>query len=140
MLTANLATIVGLSLVAAALIAVFFSPYRRWLSFMLAGMAFWGILETVRFSVQTVFELPVTYSYLSALTLAMIVVTLLLLREDRRAERALPKDVISNIPQCMKMTSSSIPAVKSIQIRRPKNVQSCTFFFTFDNDCYTKPC
>ncbi|AVH12907.1 ciprofloxacin tolerance protein AciT [Acinetobacter indicus] len=91
MLTANLATIVGLSLVAAALIAVFFSPYRRWLSFMLAGMAFWGILETVRFSVQTVFELPVTYSYLSALTLAMIVVTLLLLREDRRAERALAK-------------------------------------------------
>ena len=91
MLTANLATIVGLSLVAAALIAVFFSPYRRWLSFMLAGMAFWGILETVRFSVQTVFELPVTYSYLSALTLAMIVVTLLLLREDRRAERELAK-------------------------------------------------
>ncbi|WP_180074557.1 ciprofloxacin tolerance protein AciT [Acinetobacter sp. YH12116] len=91
MLTANLATIVGLSLVAAALIAVFFSPYRRWLSFMLAGMAFWGILETVRFSVQIVFELPVTYSYLSALTLAMIVVTLLLLREDRRAERALAK-------------------------------------------------
>ncbi|QOW51759.1 MULTISPECIES: ciprofloxacin tolerance protein AciT [Acinetobacter] len=91
MLTANLATIVGLSLVAAALIAVFFSPYRRWLSFMLAGMAFWGILETVRFSVQTVFELSVTYSYLSALTLAMIVVTLLLLREDRRAERALAK-------------------------------------------------
>ncbi|WP_180108497.1 ciprofloxacin tolerance protein AciT [Acinetobacter sp. YH12147] len=91
MLTANLATIVGLSLVAAALIAVFFSSYRRWLSFMLAGMAFWGILETVRFSVQTVFELPVTYSYLSALTLAMIVVTLLLLREDRRAERALAK-------------------------------------------------
>lgn len=40
MVTANLATIVGLSLVAAALIAVFFSPYRRWLNFMLAGMVF----------------------------------------------------------------------------------------------------
>jgi len=44
MVTANLATIVGLSLVAAALIAVFFSPYRRWLSFMVAGMVFWGIV------------------------------------------------------------------------------------------------
>ena len=42
MVTANLATIVGLSLVAAALIAVFFSPYRRWLSFMVAGMVFLG--------------------------------------------------------------------------------------------------
>ena len=64
MLTANLATIVGLSLVAAALIAVFFSPYRRWLNFMLAGMVFWGLLEVVRYSVQSVFELPITYSYL----------------------------------------------------------------------------
>jgi hypothetical protein len=31
-----------------ALSAVFFSPYRRWLGFMLAGMAFWGLLEVVR--------------------------------------------------------------------------------------------
>ena len=91
MVTANLATIVGLSLVAAALIAVFFSPYRRWLNFMLAGMVFWGLLEVVRYSVQRVFELPITYSYLSAIFLAMALVTLLLLREDRRAERALAK-------------------------------------------------
>jgi len=33
MTTANLASILGLSLLAAALIAVFFSPYRRWLNF-----------------------------------------------------------------------------------------------------------
>ena len=89
MVTANLATIVGLSLVAAALIAVFFSPYRRWLSFMVAGMVFWGILEVIRLGVQAVFEMPITYSYLTALTSAMLIVTMLLLREDRRAERAL---------------------------------------------------
>ncbi|MDH2172157.1 hypothetical protein N5J50_06660 [Acinetobacter johnsonii] len=89
MVTANIATIVGLSLVAAALIAVFFSPYRRWLSFMVAGMVFWGILEVIRLGVQAVFEMPITYSYLTALTSAMLIVTMLLLREDRRAERAL---------------------------------------------------
>ncbi|WP_425918981.1 ciprofloxacin tolerance protein AciT [Acinetobacter sp. TSRC1-2] len=89
MVTANLATIVGLSLIAAALIAVFFSPYRRLLSFMFAGMLFWGLIEVVRFGTQVVFELPVTYSYLTALMSAMVVVAMLLVREDRRAERAL---------------------------------------------------
>ena len=86
MVTANLATIVGLSL-----IAVFFSPYRRLLSFMFAGMLFWGLIETVRFSTQIVFDLPIAYSYLTALMLAMSIVIVLLLREDRRAERALAK-------------------------------------------------
>lgn len=91
MVTANLATIVGLSLIAAALIAVFFSPYRRLLSFMFAGMLFWGLIETVRFSTQIVFDLPIAYSYLTAIMLAMSIVIVLLLREDRRAERALAK-------------------------------------------------
>ena len=91
MVTANLATIVGLSLIAAALIAVFFSPYRRLLSLMFAGMLFWGLIETVRFSTQIVFDLPIAYSYLTALMLAMSIVIVLLLREDRRAERALAK-------------------------------------------------
>lgn len=89
MVTANIATILGLSLVAVALIAVLFSPYRRWLSFMLAGMVFWGILEVIRVSVQAFLDLPITYSYLIALTSAMLIVTLLLMREDRRAQRAL---------------------------------------------------
>jgi len=50
---------------------------------------FWGILEVIRLGVQAVFEMPITYSYLTALTSAMLIVTMLLLREDRRAERAL---------------------------------------------------
>ena len=48
MVTANIATIVGLSLVAAALIAVFFSPYRRWLSFMGAGRVLGSCLIVLR--------------------------------------------------------------------------------------------
>jgi heme A synthase len=101
MTTANLANILGLSLLAAALIAVFFSPYRRWLNFMLAGMVFWGLLEAVRYSVQTAFEWPVTYSYLSALSFAMVFLTLLLWIEDRKAERriaAAKQDYIEHTP------------------------------------------
>ncbi|ANF83020.1 hypothetical protein A3K93_13040 [Acinetobacter sp. NCu2D-2] len=89
MLTANLATLVGFGLLAVAVFAVLLSPYRRWLSYMVAGMLVWGLIEMIRFGTQILFELPMTYSYLAALTTVMMVVTLLLLREDRRAERAL---------------------------------------------------
>ena len=89
MVTANFATLSGFGLIALALAVVFFSPYRRWLGFMLAGMFFWGLLEVVRYGVQTLFEMPVTYSYLTALSLAMVAVTLVLLREDRLAQNAL---------------------------------------------------
>lgn len=91
MLTSNLATLLGLSLIAAALIAVFFSPYRRLLSFMLAGMLFWGLVEVLRFSLEAVLDLSLPYSYLTAAMSAIVVVTMLLFREDRRAERALAK-------------------------------------------------
>ena len=47
MVTATFATIIGFSLIAVALATVFFSPYRHWLGFMLAGMAFWGILSSI---------------------------------------------------------------------------------------------
>ena len=89
MVTATFATLIGFGLIAIALITVFFSPYRHWLGFMCAGMLFWGMLEAIRFSVQNVFTLSVAYSYLSALSLAMLTLAAFLLREDRRAEKAL---------------------------------------------------
>lgn len=91
MVTANFTAILGLCLVAAAVIAVFFSPYRRWLNYMLAGMLAWGMIEVIRFGTQTIFELNMAYSYLAALMTAMAVFILMLLAEDRRAERALAK-------------------------------------------------
>ncbi|SPL69194.1 ciprofloxacin tolerance protein AciT [Acinetobacter stercoris] len=89
MVTATLASIVGFCLIVAAMTAVFFSPYRRWLGFMIAGMIFWSLLEVVRFSVQKVFDMPMTYSYLTAVMVAMVAVTFILLREDSRAQKAL---------------------------------------------------
>jgi|ThiBio_inoc_plan_1041526.scaffolds.fasta_scaffold01351_19 hypothetical protein len=86
---ANFTMLVGFGLIAVAVIAVFFSPYRRWLGFMLAGMLCWGLLEVVRFGVQTMFEMSVAYSYLTALSLAMMTVTFILLREDKQAQKQL---------------------------------------------------
>ena len=86
---ANFTMWVGFGLIAVAVIAVFFSPYRRWLGFMMAGMLCWGLLEVVRFSVQTLFEMSVAYSYLTALSFAMITVTFVLLREDKQAQKQL---------------------------------------------------
>ena len=86
---ANFTMWVGFGLIAVAVIAVFFSPYRRWLSFMMAGMLCWGLLEVVRFGGQTLFEMSVAYSYLTALSFAMITVTFVLLREDKQAQKQL---------------------------------------------------
>lgn len=89
MVTATFATIIGFGLIAAALATVFFSPYRHWLGFMFAGMIFWGVLEAMRFGVQNVFDMSVAYSYLTAISLAMMALTGILLREDNRAQKAL---------------------------------------------------
>ncbi|MFT4020413.1 MAG: hypothetical protein QM666_02720 [Acinetobacter sp.] len=99
MLTANFASIVGLGLIAVALIAVFFSPYRHWLGFMFAGMVFWGLIEIVRFSVQHIFLWPMTYSYLTALSCAMLAITVILLRADKLAQKALAnRQLIEHTP------------------------------------------
>ena len=89
MVTATYATIIGFALIAVALATVFFSPYRHWLGFMLAGMVFWGVLETIRLSVQNVFDMTMAYSYLTAISVAMMALTAFLLREDNRAQKAL---------------------------------------------------
>ena len=56
---------------------------------MLAGMLCWGLLEVVRFGAQTIFDMSVAYSYLTALSLAMMTVTFILLREDKQAQKQL---------------------------------------------------
>ena len=113
MWTANYATIMGFGLIVAALVAVFFSPYRRWLSFMLAGMVFWGLLEMVRFGIQSVFIIPLTYSYLCALSPAMLAITMLLLREDHRAQKPWLNASTLSILQFMKTTSNSVQVAKN---------------------------
>lgn len=88
MVTAIFTTITGFALIAVALVAVFFSPYRHWLGFMLAGMLFWGCIEAIRFSVHNIFEISVAYSYLAAISTAMLGLIAFLLLADNRAQKA----------------------------------------------------
>lgn len=89
MVAVTWATLIGFSLIAIALATVFFSPYRHWLGFMCAGMMFWGILETIRFNIQSFFELSVSYSYLTAIIVAMGALIALLLRADKLSQKAI---------------------------------------------------
>jgi hypothetical protein len=91
MLTANVASVVGIGFVSAAVIAVFFSPYRRWLGFMLAGMLVWGLIEVIRLGTHLLFEWPMAWGYLVASTATIMSIMSLLVIEDRRAERAIAK-------------------------------------------------
>ena len=84
---ANFTMWVGFGLIAVAVMTVFFSPYRHWLGFMVAGMLCWGLLESVRFGMQTMFEMSVGYSYLVALSLAMMMIIFILLRADKHAQK-----------------------------------------------------
>ena len=155
MLTANLATIVGLSLVAAALIAVFFSPYRRWLNFMLAGMVYWKWYATVC-KAYLICPLPtVTCQQFSWRWLWW----LYYYYEKIDGQSVLWQNVaVSNILLCMKTIISSVQAAKSYRLNSKtlnKMQLVCIFFTLFARwfshsysdkilnpakDCYTKPC
>lgn len=88
MVTAVFTTIIGFALIAVALIAVFFSPYRHWLGFMCAGMLFWGLIEGIRFGVYNIFQISIAYSYLAAISTAMLGLIAFLLFADNRAQKA----------------------------------------------------
>lgn len=61
----------GISLVALGMIIIFFSPYRRWLGFMLAGMVFWCFLEVSRLSSQYLFNVSDFQGYIIGVGVAL---------------------------------------------------------------------
>lgn len=79
--------LVGCAILVVAIGLVLFSPYRRWLAFMFAGMAFWGVLELLRFGMQSILDLSLVASYTLALSLVFVVMTAVLMLEDRRIRR-----------------------------------------------------
>ena len=66
---------VDLGLIAVAVIAVFFSPYRRWLGFMLAGMLSWGLIKRCALVCKPGLKCRSPTSYLTA---AVLTVTFIL--------------------------------------------------------------
>lgn len=88
MLTAHFASIVGLSLIGVALIAIFVSPNRYWLNYLAAGMVFWSIVEGIRFGVQFVFESSVVNGYLWSIVVSFGLMMGLLLFLDKLSQKA----------------------------------------------------
>ncbi|ONG41018.1 hypothetical protein BKE30_06225 [Alkanindiges hydrocarboniclasticus] len=65
MLNGEMSTMIGGGLVALGMIIIFFSPYRRWLGFMLAGMLFWCFLEIIRVCSQYLFSFTDFQGYMT---------------------------------------------------------------------------
>lgn len=79
--------LVGCGILVLAIGLVLFSPYRRWLVFMLAGMSFWGVVELLRFAMQAIFDASLIASYTMALSFIFMVMTAVLMYDDRRIRR-----------------------------------------------------
>lgn len=65
-MTLDLTTLLGLSCIVLAISLIGFSRYRYWLVFIVAGMAFGGALELLRFVIQSAANIATIYAYLSA--------------------------------------------------------------------------
>ncbi|RYY80880.1 MAG: hypothetical protein EOO69_00230 [Moraxellaceae bacterium] len=71
MLNGEMSTMIGGGLVALGMIIIFFSPYRRWLGFMLAGMLFWCFLEIIRAASQYLFSFTDFQGYMTGVGAAL---------------------------------------------------------------------
>lgn len=97
-MTLDFTTILGLACVVLAVSCIAFSRYRYWLVFMVAGMAFWGSLELLRFAIQSVVDMPVLYGYISAFMLALIALSLVLAINDYRQSNKPKVNCIEHTP------------------------------------------
>lgn len=65
-----------------------FSPYRRWLVFMLAGMAYFTVLEAIRLVAQQLWSVTTVEGYLIGVMCSLAgLATWLALTEEQRASR-----------------------------------------------------
>lgn len=67
----EMSTMIGGGLVALGMIILFFSPYRRWLGFMLAGMLFWCFLEIIRLCSHYLFGFTDFQGYMTGAGMAL---------------------------------------------------------------------
>ncbi|MEB5477146.1 hypothetical protein OZX61_00525 [Acinetobacter sp. ESL0695] len=99
MLTASFASMVGTFLIMIALVSVYFSPYRHWLGFMLAGMVFWGAIEIMRLSIQYTLQCSISSSYLISAFIGMIGLLFVLLRLNRVEQKTIAnRQLIEHTP------------------------------------------
>ncbi len=84
MMNGEVSMMIGMGLVTVGIIIIFFSPYRRWLGFMLAGMVFWCFLEMARVSSQYLFNVGDLQGYIIGIGAALgLLATWLAATEER---------------------------------------------------------
>ena len=98
MMTLDFTTTLGVACVVLAVSFIAFSRYRYWLAFMVAGMAFWGSLELLRFAIQSVIEMPLLYGYISAFMVTLVGLTVILALNDSRHTRKPKVTCIEHTP------------------------------------------
>ncbi len=88
MINSTTGMIVGGALLSVGVLIILFSPYRRWLAFMLAGMLFWSFLEAVRASSQYLFSFNDFQGYMTGVGIALGLLASWLAATEKTAEQA----------------------------------------------------
>ena len=88
MITSTTGMMLGGGLLATGILIILFSPYRRWLAFMLAGMMFWSFLEAVRAGSQYLFSFNDFQGYMTGIGSALALLASWLAATEQKVEEA----------------------------------------------------
>jgi hypothetical protein len=78
--------------------ALLFSPYRRWLAFMLAGMLYFTCLDGIRMLSQQLWAVTAFEGYLIGVVCSLVVLAAwLMLTEEQRSSRRQAEKLASQI-------------------------------------------
>lgn len=88
MFNGEVSMMIGTGLIALGMIVIFFSPYRRWLGFMLAGMLFWCFLELSRVSSQYLFNVSDFQGYIIGMGALLGILAIWLASTDENSDPA----------------------------------------------------
>lgn len=88
MINSTTGMMVGGALLSVGVLIILFSPYRRWLAFMLAGMLFWSFLEAVRAGSQYLFSVNDFQGYMTGIGVALAILASWLAATETAAEQA----------------------------------------------------
>ncbi len=97
MINSTTGMVVGGGLVTLGIVIILFSPYRRWLAFMLAGMVFWSFLEVMRVSTQYLFSFNDFQGYMTGIGVALGVLASWLAATEKKAQ-SIPVLYIEHTP------------------------------------------
>ena len=88
MFNGEVSMMIGTGLIALGMMIIFFSPYRRWLGFMLAGMLFWCFLELSRVSSQYLFNVSDFQGYIIGMGALLGILAIWLASTDENSDPA----------------------------------------------------